>query len=346
LDKESLTLSKKITYFMENWLKNILIKNFKSIQEVTLSECERINLFVGRPNVGKSNLLEALGLLSPFFFDLGKTFAKGFVRYERVADLFFDQNYLTHAIEIGSDNHLGRVELSHNHGQFLFKYIQGSQTSFAVNISADGSTSNVIAPGTDKIQVIKRYQFPETQIFLDNRPSTFLTPPYGENLLSILQTNKNIRLEASKIFEEYQLELLVDSQSARLEIAKKRDGILFKTPFSLVADTLRRYLFHLAAIESNRDSVLLFEEPESHNFPPYIQLLAQRIMEEKTNQYFITTHSPFLFNSLVEGAKDVAVFVVEYENFQTKIRRLTEDNLKEVLDYGLNIFTEQELFAQ
>ena len=121
--------------------------------------------------------------------------------------------------------------------------------------------------------------------------------------------------------------------------------MLFKTPYSLVADTLRRYLFHFAAIESNRDSVLIFEEPESHNFPPYIQKLARKIIESESNQFFITTHSPFLFNILVEEAKDVAVFVAEYDDFQTKIHRLSESSLREMMDYGLNIFTEQELFV-
>ncbi|GHT21985.1 hypothetical protein FACS189430_03060 [Bacteroidia bacterium] len=42
---------------------NIHIINFKSIQDIVLEDCRRINLFIGKPNVGKSNILEALTLM-------------------------------------------------------------------------------------------------------------------------------------------------------------------------------------------------------------------------------------------------------------------------------------------
>lgn len=329
---------------MENWLKDVRIQNFKSVRDASL-ECDRINLFVGRPNVGKSNLLEALALLQPNYLNGNQLgFGRPLIRYEQAADLFYEQNFLEEKIEIEA-GYLGKAFVSNRAGLFLYEFLQASQMKVSATFDANGNINNWEIPNQFPLSILKKYDFPEPQRFSTNIQSLFLHPPHGENLLSILQTNKNLRKEASSMFEAYGLELLVDSQSSRLEVAKRRDGVLFRTPFSLVADTLRRYLFHVAAIESNRDSVLLFEEPESHNYPPYIQLLAQRIMEEKTNQYFITTHSPFLFNTLVEEAKDVAVFVVEYEDFQTKIRRLTEDNLREILDYGLNIFTEQELFA-
>jgi len=39
------------------------IRNFKSIKELDI-DCARVNLFIGEPNTGKSNILEALGVLS------------------------------------------------------------------------------------------------------------------------------------------------------------------------------------------------------------------------------------------------------------------------------------------
>ena len=41
--------------------KNLEIKNFKSIKELKLNT-KKVNLLIGKPNVGKSNILEALGL--------------------------------------------------------------------------------------------------------------------------------------------------------------------------------------------------------------------------------------------------------------------------------------------
>ena len=43
-------------------IEEIKIKNFKSIKDLTLN-CNKINVFIGKPNVGKSNVLEAIGLL-------------------------------------------------------------------------------------------------------------------------------------------------------------------------------------------------------------------------------------------------------------------------------------------
>ena len=39
------------------------IRNFKSVEHVELS-CRRVNVLIGKPNTGKSNILESLGLIS------------------------------------------------------------------------------------------------------------------------------------------------------------------------------------------------------------------------------------------------------------------------------------------
>ncbi|HUN16361.1 MAG TPA: hypothetical protein PK622_06105, partial [Saprospiraceae bacterium] len=43
-------------------IKNISITNFKSIKKAELNDCRKVNLLIGYPNVGKSNILEALSL--------------------------------------------------------------------------------------------------------------------------------------------------------------------------------------------------------------------------------------------------------------------------------------------
>ncbi len=44
-------------------ISNLTIRNFKSIKELSLS-CRKLNIFIGEPNTGKSNILEALSLRS------------------------------------------------------------------------------------------------------------------------------------------------------------------------------------------------------------------------------------------------------------------------------------------
>ena len=63
------------------------IRNFKSIKELDL-DCKRINLFIGEPNTGKSNILEALGLLS--WCGYINTGLIEYVRFQGLDNLFYD----------------------------------------------------------------------------------------------------------------------------------------------------------------------------------------------------------------------------------------------------------------
>src|SRR4051812_34555530 len=73
--------------FVMNYIKNIEIKNFKSILHQKIDDCRRVNVFIGYPNVGKSNILEALGLFS---INATHTDFSTFIRMENFTTLFFD----------------------------------------------------------------------------------------------------------------------------------------------------------------------------------------------------------------------------------------------------------------
>lgn len=69
----------------KNFINSIEIKNFKSIEYLKL-DAKKINIFIGEPNVGKSNILEALGLLSA----LGhQKLVREFVRFKNLENLFY-----------------------------------------------------------------------------------------------------------------------------------------------------------------------------------------------------------------------------------------------------------------
>ena len=88
--------------------------------------------------------------------------------------------------------------------------------------------------------------------------------------------------------------------SIRIEILKEFEDIIVSYPYQLSSDTLRRIIFYMAAILSNKDSVLIFEEPESHAFPYYTKYLAELIaLDERKNQYFMSTHNPYFLLPLL-----------------------------------------------
>lgn len=80
-----------------------------------------------------------------------------------------------------------------------------------------------------------------------------------------------LKEELRTIFNDYGLKYVFDTNSQEIKVMKeKKPGEIFLIPFHSIADTLQRMIFYKAAIESNSESALVFEEPEAHSYPPFI----------------------------------------------------------------------------
>ncbi len=189
----------------------------------------------------------------------------------------------------------------------------------------------------DLISPVKKYTFhpysKEQNLF-----SQFLLPPFGRNIYSIVEKNQDLKKKIGKEFKKYGLDLVMDIRGKKFEIQRRDDDLSYKIPYTSMADTLQRYIFYMAAIESNTNSIILLEEIESHSFPRYVQEYAQRMIDSKDNQFFVTTHSPYLLNTIMSEKQDIAIFLATYEDFQTKVKRLYEDEISELLNHGLDVF--------
>ena len=65
------------------------------------------------------------------------------------------------------------------------------------------------------------------------------------------------------------------------------------------------------------------------------------------NQYFASTHSPYLLHTFIEKVanEDLNIFITYYENYETKVRALTPDELKHILDFGTDVFFNLDKFT-
>lgn len=114
-------------------------------------------------------------------------------------------------------------------------------------------------------------------------------------------------------------------------------------------ETLQRIIFYLTILHSNKNSVIAFEEPEAHVFPYYVKFLAERItFDDKDNQFFISTHNPYFAISIIEKtmSNDINVFLTYLENYQTKVKALTQKQIEELLDLGAGLFFNIETFLE
>ncbi len=116
---------------------------------------------------------------------------------------------------------------------------------------------------------------------------------------------------------------------------KQQGDFIVTYPYYLASDTLQRIIFYTLAIDSNKESILVFEEPESHTFPYYTKFLGGKIAQDETNQYFIATHNPYLLLAILEKANknSVNVFVTYVKDYQTKVKCLTESQISELMNY-------------
>jgi AAA15 family ATPase/GTPase len=346
-------------------INNIHIKNFKSIRDAEIKDCKRINVFVGQPNVGKSNIQEALKLFS-YSKETTSLSLKDLIRYDKLAGLFFDGNIEDKAsvtIDEKGDTlvYVREAEIEYrNSDEVILKLSDGhSNTSKGHVLGFKLSES-----GVGKVDVYSGRNQKE-YVYFNVRPYHFiggdfsksisareLVFPKGENLFEVLGTNKGLQVMAADLFKPYNLSLLFDTLENDFKVAKTLDhNIIFSIPFSQIADTLQRLLFYLVAININRESVLTLEEPESHMYPPYIsKLTAEMIHDDRQNQFFLTTHSPFVLNDIMEnlGKEEYAIYAVGYKNEtgETVVRRITDAEIDEIYQYGIDLFFNLENYLE
>ncbi len=316
------------------------IKNFKSIKQLKL-DCKRINILIGEPNTGKSNILESLAIFSFGPYYRYNVLFRDFVRFERVSNLFYDE-VIEEPVQIKLDNTI--CTLQFKEGIFRGEIVD-HRGQLAV-FSGDYNNLNCIGGSSQHLREFKSYRFAVQNTF-PVQESDFLLPLKGPNLMSLILTHRELRSLANEIFSKFGLEMNLRPRENTIEVFKRLEGITVSYPYSLTSDTLQRTIFNLCAILSNKDSILVFEEPESHSFPYYTKYFAETIaLDERNNQYFISTHNPYLLLPVLAKApkEDVAVFITYFEDYQTKVKPLSAEEIEEIAE--IDVFSNLDRFLE
>ena len=345
---------------MQRHINRLKIQNFKSIKNLQIENFNRINLFIGKPNVGKSNILEALSLFSiPYYKQDTNKKISDFIRLENEAELFFDGN-IENKISIetnianctvkysklfGLDIGEKSIGLAYTNLKNLLIEIQDAESNKKIQFTVDDKLKIKSNTKTNIEFPVKRYLF-SSHIKPKKSNIPFLIPPHGSNLMTVIEHNQKLKNELIEIFSEYGLSIVFDKASQSLKILKKnREEDLFLIPYNSIADTLQRIIFYKSAIASNQNSVLIFEEPEAHSFPPYIAHITQEIIHSKSNQFFISTHSPYIVNDFLENSIDeLSIFLTDLKNGETVVKQLTKDEMINIYQYGIDLFANNESF--
>ena len=326
---------------MENWIKHINIHNFKSIMDLEIADCRRINLFIGYPNVGKSNVLEALGLFSVPFLKKGESLKK-LVRTENHFELF--HNWMNDKCEISADSRKITIKNEEEYLSLLLNdksYYYFSDKNKLLNSQNIRNEVNRLL----NEHSIKRYTFNPNSKWKSTGNSQLL-PPFGENIIDTLSYNESVldtKAWVRQEFAKFNLKLVLDKKNQSLQVQQNTNDeeVVLLLPYSSIADTLQRAIFYKTAIVSNKNAVLLFEEPEAHAFPPYIQTITQDIIDAETNQVFMVTHSPLVVKAFLEDEKlreETSIYLFDFKDNQTAVKRLSDEEMGLAYHHGDELF--------
>ena len=318
-------------------IQQLSIKNFKSVKDLQVS-CKKLNVFIGEPNSGKSNIIEALSLQSQNA--IGGVLNKEMFRYKTIGNLFYDFNINT-PIEVNTGEICTVLKYAVRENgvvenQFDYFFDANKEKEKPGSISHEGI---VLQRGNVGSTNVHFYEYKRLYKF-QNSFMPHLSVPFGENIPTLLLSNPDLKKWVSELFRSFGYKLMLKPVEGDMSMTKEVDEELYEYPFFSISETLQRLIFYSLAIKSNKKSVLLFDEPESNMFPFYIKDIAERITEDKTNQFFISTHNPYMLGSLLEKSNknDIAVYIVKMENYQTVAKLCNQKQIEELISLGSGLF--------
>ncbi len=350
-------------------IEKLQIQNFKSIKELDL-DCGRVNIFIGKPNAGKSNILEALGFCSWLAYRDGPL--REFVRYQTTSNIYYDDLFEKNPITfyfkrkqpvisgngkekeedmvINEDTIVVEYKSARfdiiNHHEIIFSNRKERNVKTVTNVGQLDFNGPFGGGTTPPTKFINFYRYNELSSISEQIGGPLL-PPNGSNMFTCIYGSRTLRDSIKNIFSEFGFQLVFKPQERIFEFQKQIDDDIYIYPYLLTSDTVKRLVFLTVAIESNKNSTLVFEEPESHAFPYYTKYLGEKIAMDESNQYFIATHNPYLLESIIAKTKkeDINVLVTYFQDYQTKVKRLNSEEISELLDadpfFNLELFIEK-----
>ena len=288
-------------------------------------------MFIGEPNTGKTNILEALSLWCP---ECTRA-VKKFFRAALPADFHWDQD-LANPIELSLDDQALYFSTGTSGTDITYKKGERKTANYA-------RIENDLHMSSRGVSTITRvYSFNESvEKNVHGDSDLSLAPPYGENIVDLLYSNKEARLSSAQFFQGTGFRLNVDFTAKRLLLTKEVDDTLISFPYSTSSETLRRMVFYHLALDTNKDQTLVLDEPEAHAFPPYTKRLAERIATDQNgNQFFLTTHSPYLLDSLLSKTPvdELNVVLCRMEDFETKAHVLNKAQIARLMEWSMDAF--------
>jgi len=296
--KEKISLLKEKN---ELSLKALSIENFTLFGNFEFNFSSGINIFIGENGTGKTHILKAIYAIIQANNSLSK---KPSITETNLAEAIFEElNEVFRTKEVKDlrsfDTDKVNIEIDLLDYNIDFAITENSQsrvniTSFSKNIS---KKDILFIPAKEFLSNFKGFRtlWEEYSISFDKTYydlTKTLDRPLLKNTSSIEEINNNLEdILQGKIIQE----------NGEFYLKRKKDGKLMIV--SMLAEGLRKigtisYLLRNGSL--SKDSILIWDEPESNLNPKHIRAIAKLFiyLEKLGIQIFIATHSLFLIKEI------------------------------------------------
>jgi len=334
-------------------LQSLQISNFKSLVDIEINDIPNFSVFAGTNGSGKSNLFEALEFIRDVIRSGVPNATKKHNGFENIHSHKLKGDNAkkfkaTLLFKINENNYIYEMNIKQwNKDPLLFERIVKNGYELAkrtlqsvillgkeqeISYSPDETILKLVSKEAKElltfISCIERYQIdPNRAREADDYFQNDTLDSYASNLTTVLSKIEKDKFAAEDITELMQMIVpgleKISIEKERLNnksvVTFKERGIRNKFPAGLISDGTIYALAMLVIVYSNRDGIIMIEEPERGLNPKAISELVN-IFREKSQYFniFINTHS----ESIVRASTPKELYIVDKYDGKTVVKNV------------------------
>ncbi len=295
-------------------IKGIVIKNFRGVSEGKIDDFDKLNIFVGKNNCGKSTLLDALAvLISPY--NLGTIVKRrGWYGLDSILSIFRYRKS-ENPIKIIGNGYSVEIEREippQPRVEWLIK--DKNFKDEIISLKVIYNKKDLVVTEFDDLfdSEGKTYRFTKDNVKIENEIVII-----DHNIVHGI----GLKEAYSKVFEKGYIahneilkvinQVYPDVTDIRLFSEKIGPEVIYQTgkvPIYAMGDGFKSAYITLAFLTGIKNRYILCEEPENYQHPSSRELVVKGICEAaKKNQIFISTHSLEFIDEILSNAKNINV---------------------------------------
>lgn len=326
------------------------IKNYRSFGSdgVYLDSLKKINVFIGKNNSGKSNILRFIKRVQQVAMNVDRTFFQTdyHKRNQQAPSIIlrFNEKDMIEKGDPANDEfeasvNLYTIEIDYD-DSFLRKYNNKALLKMQSQYSGNGDEAliKLIKTGIDrkirhsfdqfkKVEYIPQFrQIIEAEKY--EKDENLLKSDFNGNDVverMFKMQNPDIGEEAHRIkfdnIQKFVRELLKNDQLT-IQVPNTKDKIIIemngeRLPLSQLGTGIHQLVILCCALEIFTDTIFCIEEPEIH-LHPELQRKFLDLLKRTQNRYFITTHS----NVFLDYDDNVSIYHVTHDGEKSKVTNI------------------------